>query len=89
MPMKWPEKLQSQHRVCHPVTTGGNTWLRESDLVFVQERPYAVLHWSHEQAGDVPDIWLELKSEALKRDAPDGVYRYDVPLDEPYQYLKR
>jgi hypothetical protein len=89
MPMKWPENLQPKSRVCHPVNTKGTTWLRESDLVFVKDRPYAVLHWSREQAGDVPDSWLELKSEALKRDAPDGIYRYEVPLDEPPQDLKR
>jgi hypothetical protein len=88
MPMKWPENLHPQSRVCHPVNTKGTTWLRESDLVFVKDRPYAVLHWSHEQTGDVPDSWLELKSEGLKRDSANGVYRYDIPLDEPHQGLK-
>jgi hypothetical protein len=87
--MKWPEKLQPKLRVCHPLNTGGNTWLRESDLVFVKDRPYAVLQWSHDQSGDVPDVYLELKTEALKRDAPDGVYRYEVELDDPVQSLKR
>ena len=87
MPMKWPDNLQTKLRVCHPLNTGGSTWLRESDLVFVKEQPYAVLHWSHEQTRDVPDLWLELKGELLKRDAPDGIYRYEVELDDPAQHL--
>jgi len=86
MPMKWPENLQPKARVCHPLNSGGNTWLRESDLVFVKERPYAVLQWSRGESGDVPDVWLELKGDLLKRDGPDAqVYRYEGELDEPRQ----
>ena len=38
MQVMWPEKVKSQLRVCHPINSGGTTWLRESDLVFVHKR---------------------------------------------------
>lgn len=87
--MNWPENLQPKLRVCHSLNTDGNMWLRESDLVFVKEQPYAVLQWSHGKSGDVPDVWLKLKGDLLKHDWPeDVVYRYEGELDEPNQRIK-
>ncbi len=81
--------MQPKLRVCHPLNTCGNTWLRESDLVFVKERPFAVLEWSHGHSGDIPDVWLELKGDLLKHDRPDDVvYRYEGEVDAPRQWLK-
>jgi len=60
MEVLWPEKVKSHFRVYHPINSGGTTWLRESDLVFVHKRPYAVLSWSHTDRGDVPEKFCEL-----------------------------
>src|ERR1700694_1867465 len=60
MRVDWPEKVKPQFRVCHPINTAGTTWLRESDLVFLHKRPYAVLSWSHTDHGDVPEMYCEL-----------------------------
>lgn len=84
MNVTWPHGLKPQFRVCHPINTHGTTWLRESDLVFVKRRPYAVLSWSHDQQGDHPDLWLELNPKMLKHDRSAGpVYRYEGELEDP------
>src|SRR5712691_8729303 len=78
MQVMWPEKVKSHFRVCHPINSGGTTWLRESDLVFVHKRPYAVLSWSHTDDGDVPENFCELNRSLLKHDRPDDLfYRYE------------
>jgi len=38
MDVMWPEKVKSQFRVCHPINSGGTTWLRESIWCFVHKR---------------------------------------------------
>ena len=84
MDVMWPEKVKPQFRVCHPINSGGTTWLRESDLVFVQKRPYAVLSWSHTDRGDVPEKFCELNRKLLKHDRPDDVfYRYEGEIRDP------
>src|SRR6266446_5570997 len=70
MQVLWPEKVKSHFRVYHPINSGGTTWLRESDLVFVHKRPYAVLSWSHTNRGDVPEKFCELNRKLLKHDRP-------------------
>jgi len=40
MQVLWPEKVKSHFRVYHPINSGGTTWLRESDLVFVHNAPW-------------------------------------------------
>jgi hypothetical protein len=70
--------------VFHPMNTAGTTWLRESDLVFVNKRAFAILSWSHGAEGDVPQVMIELKSEMLKHDRPDDpVYRYEGEIQDP------
>jgi hypothetical protein len=84
MQVLWPEKVKSHFRVYHPINTGGTTWLRESDLVFVQKRPYAVLSWSHTDRGDVPEKFCELNRKLLKHDRPDDLfYRYEGEIKDP------
>jgi len=78
MQVLWPEKVKSHFRVYHPINSGGTTWLRESDLVFVHKRSYAVLSWSHTDRGDVPEMYCELNRKLLKHDRPDDLfYRYE------------
>lgn len=90
MPMKWPSNLHPHLRVCHPMNTGGTTWLRESDLVFIKDRPFAVFHWSHGRDGDVPDAWAELDRKQLQHDRPnDPMYRYEGELRDPQQSLNK
>jgi hypothetical protein len=88
--IKWPTDLHPTLRVCHPVNTQGTVWLRESDLVFVKEQPYAVFHWEHGKAGDLPDQYVELDPKRLTRDRQgDQTYRYEGELQAPDQYLRR
>jgi hypothetical protein len=67
------------------VNTQGTVWLRESDLVFIQEQPYAVFHWEHGKSGDVPDQYVKLDPARLKMDGQASTYRYEGELSAPYQ----
>ena len=84
MQIDWPKgQQQAKCRVCHPTNTDGTTWLRESDLVFVKEQPFAVFQWSHGSEGDVPEVYIELKPALLAHDGDARHYRYDAELPDP------
>ena len=84
MGIQWPKKLQPKDHVLFPMNSAGTTWLRDSDLVFVKKRPYAVLSWKHEQQGDVPEVYIELKPKLLKHAETDGpVWRYEGEVPDP------
>ncbi len=75
------QKSQQHPHVVHPMNTAGTTWLRESDLVFIERRPYAVLRWS---AGKEPDLCIPLDEQKLKHDLKDeAMYRYDGETEDP------
>ena len=78
MPTK-STSTQAHLHVFHPMNTGGTTWLKESDLVFKDKRPYAVLN-----GGDEPEVLIELNRKLLSHDRPeDTVYRYEGELEDP------
>ena len=78
MPTK-SSSTQTHLHVFHPMNSGGTTWLKESDLVFKDKRPYAVLN-----GGDEPEILIELNTKLLSHDRPeDTVYRYEGELEDP------
>ena len=78
MPTK-SSSTQTHLHVFHPMNSGGTTWLKESDLVFKDKRPYAVLN-----GGDEPEILIELNTQLLSHDRPeDTVYRYEGELEDP------
>ena len=80
----WPQDLKHHYRVLHPINTHGTTWLRESDLVFLKQRPYAVLSWEKKEDGEMPLQWCELNPKMLKHDPNAGpVYRYEGELQDP------
>ncbi len=80
----WPQDVKHHYHVVHPINTHGTTWLRESDLVFLEHRPYAVLSWSHDERGDHPVQWCELNPKMLKHDRTAGpVYRYEGEIEDP------
>ena len=84
MQIDWPKgQEQAKYRVFHPTNTEGTTWLRESDLVFVEERPYAVFRWSQGSEGEVPEVYIELKPALLAHDGNARHYRYDGELPDP------
>jgi hypothetical protein len=77
--MKSTSGTQAHLHVFHPMNSGGTTWLKESDLVFKGERPYAVLN-----GGDEPEVLIELNRKLLSHDqAEDTVYRYQGELQDP------
>lgn len=78
MPTKSTHSNQHLH-VFHPMNTGGTTWLKESDLVFKDKKPYAILN-----GGDEPEVLIELNHKLLSHDRPnDTVYRYEGELVDP------
>lgn len=83
MRVDWPKGHQAKYRVCHSINTDGTTWLRESDLVFVKEQPYAVLKWSHGSQGDVPEVYIELKPKLLTHEGEQPNYRYEGEVPDP------
>ena len=77
MRTKLSEKAQPRFHVFHPMNTAGTTWLRESDLVFIQKRPYAVIATDRE-------VLIVLNPKMLKHDRPDDpVYRYEGEIQDP------
>ncbi len=77
MPAKLPENAQPRFHVFHPMNTAGTTWLRESDLVFIEKRPYAIIATDRE-------VLIELNPKMLKHDRPDDlVYRYEGEIQDP------
>lgn len=70
---------QKELHVFHAINTRGTTWLKESALVFKNNRPYAVLN-----GGDEPEVLIELNRKLLSHDRPeDTVYRYEGELQDP------
>jgi hypothetical protein len=84
IPHAQPGNGKPHLRVCHPINTRGTTWLRESDLVFLNRRPYAVLSWSEGEHGEVSAVFCELRRGLLKHDPGAGpVYRYEGEIRDP------
>jgi hypothetical protein len=80
---KSPAGIESKARVLHPMNTDGTTWLRESDLVFINKEPFAVLSW-HGQRKDVPDQFIPLNRKLLRHDHGDlKRYRYEGEIVYP------
>ncbi len=80
---KSPAKIEAKAHVLHPMNTEGTTWLKESDLVFVNNEPYAVLGW-HGERRDIPDQFIPLNKKLLHHDHGDlGHYRYEGEIDDP------
>jgi hypothetical protein len=80
---KSPAKVLSKAHVLHPINTDGTTWLRESDLVFINKEPYAVLSW-HGDHKDVPDQFIPLNPKQLRHDHGDpSHYRYEGEIIDP------
>ena len=74
---KVQESSQPRLHVFHSVNTAGTTWLRESDLVFIKKRPYAVIATDRE-------VLIELNPKLLKHDRSAGeVYRYEGEIQDP------
>ena len=77
--MKSTSTTHRHLHVFHPINTRGTTWLKESDLVFKNKRPYAVLN-----GGDEPEVLIELNRKLLSHDRPDDpVYRYEGEITDP------
>ena len=77
MGTKLPENVQTRFHVFHSINTAGTTWLRESDLVFIEKRPYAVITTDRE-------VLIELNPKMLKQERPDQpVYRYEGEIEDP------
>jgi hypothetical protein len=72
MPQFWKGESNGGLRVRY----GGD---READLVFVNERPFAVLEWAQTGAAMVT---VELDPAKL-RVAAAGVYEYSEPVRDP------
>lgn len=77
MRAKLPDADQPRFHVLHAMNTAGTTWLRESDLVFIEKRPYAVIATDRE-------VLIELNPKMLKHDRPDDpLYRYEGEIQDP------
>ncbi len=74
-------RIQAHAHVLHPMNTAGSTWLKESDLIFLNKEPYAVLTW-HGDRKDIPDRFIPLNRKLLRHDRA-GHYRYEGELEDP------
>jgi len=73
MPQFWKGDESNGFRVRY---SGG----READLVFVDERPFAVLEWSEAGAAMVS---VELDPAKLRPANTPGIYDYSAALRDP------
>jgi hypothetical protein len=81
MPQFWKRETGNGFRVRYAVRSTGGAQPRESDLVFVNERPFVVLEWSEIGAATVT---IELDATKLRAGDPSGrVYDYSEPLIDP------
>jgi hypothetical protein len=81
MPQFWKGEGSNGFRVRYAVKINGDPQPRESDLVFVNERPFVVLEWSEVGAATVT---VELDPTKLRAADPSGrVYDYSEPLIDP------
>ncbi len=80
MPQFWKKgEAGNGFRVRYSVERNGDAEARESDLVFVDERPFAVLEWS-----DAGAAMLSIELDPAKLRALDtGVFEYSVPVTDP------
>jgi hypothetical protein len=83
MPVEPLQKPKARYRVCHAVNTNGTTWLRESDLVFLNKKPIVVFSWAKGADGEAPEVWRELNPKLLKHDRAAGPYRYEGEIPDP------
>jgi hypothetical protein len=81
MPQFWKAESSNSFRVRYAVKSNGGSLPRESDLVFVNERPFVVLEWSEIGAATVT---IELDPAKLRvGDAIGRVYDYSELLIDP------
>jgi hypothetical protein len=81
MPQFWKGENRNGFRVRYAVKDNGGSQPRESDLVFVDERPFVVLEWSEVGAATVT---IELDAMKLRPAEPSGrVFDYSEPLIDP------
>ena len=81
MPQLWKGAAANGFRVRYAVKSNGSTEARETDLVFVDERPFAVLEWA---AAGAAMVTIELDPAKLRAaDAGGLVYEYSEVLTDP------
>lgn len=81
MPQFWKGEGRNGFRVRYPVRSNGSSEAREADLVFINERPFAVLEWAQTGAAMVT---IELDPTKLRAADPGGsVYEYADTLVDP------
>jgi hypothetical protein len=81
MPQFWKGEAANGFRVRYSVKSNGSTEAREADLVFVDERPFAVLEWA---AAGAAMLTIELDPTKLRVvDASGSVYDYSEVLTDP------
>jgi hypothetical protein len=81
MPQFWKGESGHGFRVRYAVKSNGGSQPRESDLVFVNERPFVVLEWSELGAATVT---IELDASKLRAADPSGrVFDYSELLTDP------
>jgi hypothetical protein len=82
MPQFWKgEAVSNGFRVRYAAKSNGSTEAREADLVFMDERPFAVLEWA---AAGAAMVTIELDPAKLRAaDATGRVYEYSELLTDP------
>lgn len=81
MPQFWKGEGKTAFRVRYSVRANGSSETREADLVFINERPFAVLEWAQTGAAMVT---VELDPAKLRAtDTGGGVYDYLDKLVDP------
>jgi hypothetical protein len=81
VPQFWKGEAGNGFRVRYAAKSNGGSEPRESDLVFVNERPFMVLEWSEVGAATVT---IELDPAKLRAADPSGrVYDYSELITDP------
>jgi hypothetical protein len=71
------------YRITHFLVVGETRFVCESDLIFINDRPYVVLEWEGPPENQHTAIKVELDPSKLHAPSQDGYTVYDGDVVDP------
>lgn len=78
-----PDPENGVFRVSHFLIVGPNRFSCVSDLIFEDDRPYAVLAWQEVGGTHLPSVKIALDPQRLENSTPAGYFHYSGDIHDP------
>ena len=79
-----PDLENGVYRVTHFLLLGNKRYAAESDLIFIEDRPYIVLEWTGPEGNHPPTLTVALEPARLQETpGPSGYFLYDGDVVDP------